>query len=370
MRELRDILGAFAQLEAAGEHAVLASVVRAEGSTYRRPGARMLILPDDQMVGLLSGGCLEGDLLDRARSVREDGAPRLVHYDHRGEDDIVWGLGLGCAGALDVLLERVGPGSPGPLHWLRSWTEARRVGALATGLAAPFLGMRRALRAGGEPEGPLAGSDEALAEALVSGRGARRQLAIDPERGHPEVAPVWIEVFRPPLRLVIFGAGPDVEPVARLASALGWAVLVVDGRPAYARPERFPFPGVRVLLADPAAAPRAAGMDEETHVLVMTHHYLHDRDLLRQLLPSPAAYVGILGPRRRTDDLLEDLRAEGLHLDPGRLARLHGPAGLDLGAEAPEEIALALVAEIQATVTGRSGGWLRERKGPIHEPEP
>lgn len=357
MRELLDILAAFQELEAAAGAAVLASVVRVEGSTYRRPGARMLVLPDDRMVGILSGGCLEGDLLEQARAVREDGAPRLVRYDHRDEDDIVWGLGLGCAGALDVLLERVDSGSPGPLRWLRRWTKSRRRGALATGLEAPHLGQRRALEPNGRPEGPLGGADDALTEALVSGRGTRQRLAS---------GQVWIEVFHPPLRLVVFGAGPDAEPVARLAAELGWDLTVVDGRPAYARPER--FPGARVLLAESATAATAAGLDEETYVLVMTHHYLHDRDLLRQLLPSPAPYVGVLGPQRRTEDLLDELQTEGLRPDASRLARIHAPAGLDLGADAPEEIALALVAEIQAVAAGRSGGWLRERKGPIHEP--
>lgn len=359
MRELRNILAAFDSLgetAPAGAAAVLASVVRVEGSTYRRPGARMLVLPDDRMVGLLSGGCLEGDLLEHTRVVREEGRPRLVRYDHRGEDDLVWGLGLGCAGALDILLEPVAPDAPGPLPWLGRWVRTGETGALATGLEGADLGRHRALREGGSPEGPLAGADEALAAALASGRGGRLRLAS---------GEVWLEVFRPPLRLTVFGAGPDVEPVARLAIGLGWDLTVVDGRPAYARPER--FPEARVVLAEPAAAPAAAGIDAGTFVLVMTHHYLHDRELLRQLLLTPAHYVGVLGPRRRTEDLLEDLRGEGLHADEGQLGRLHAPAGLDLGAEAPEEIALAIVAEIQAVSAGRGGGWLRDRKGPIHD---
>jgi xanthine dehydrogenase accessory factor len=365
MRELRNILAAFDALvtaaipervEAAAASAVLASVVRVEGSTYRRPGARMLVLPGDRMVGLLSGGCLEGDLLEHARAVRERGGARLIHYDHRGEDDLVWGLGLGCAGALDVLLERVDAGSPGPLPWLRRWVRERAKGALATGLEGPALGLRRALQAAGSPEGPLTGADDALREALASGRGGRLRLAS---------GEAWLEVFHPPLRLTIFGAGPDAEPVARLAIELGWDVTVVDGRPAYARAER--FPGARVVLAAPERAPAEAGIDAEGFVLVMTHHYLHDRDLLRHLLRAPARYVGVLGPRRRTEDLLEELRGEGIALDEGALGRLHAPAGLDLGTEAPEEIALALLAEIQAVANGRSGGWLRDRKGPIHD---
>jgi xanthine dehydrogenase accessory factor len=356
MRELRNILAAFEGLAGDDGPAVLASVVRAEGSTYRRPGARMLVLPDDRMVGLLSGGCLEGDLLEHGRGVREGGAPRLVHYDHRGEDDLVWGLGLGCAGALDILLEPVTPRRPGPLPWLARWIRERKAGALATALEEPGLGSHRALAAGGDPEGPLAGADDALREALASGAGFRRRLC---------GKEVWVEVFQPPLRLVVFGAGPDVEPVARLAGELGWDLTIVDGRPAAARPER--FPGARVLRSDPEEAVERAGVDADSFALVMTHHYLHDRELLRRLLPSRARYVGVLGPRRRTEDLLEDLRGEGVYPDEGALARLFAPAGLDLGAEAPEDIALALVAEIQAVAAERSGGWLRDRKGPIHD---
>ena len=134
MRELRNILGAFDQLVAAGDGAVLASVVAVNGSTYRRPGARTLILPDETTIGLVSGGCLEGDLTLRAREVRADGRPRLAHYDSTQESDIVWGLGLGCAGMVDVLLERVDSRHPGPLEWLRECLAARQPGVIVSAL--------------------------------------------------------------------------------------------------------------------------------------------------------------------------------------------------------------------------------------------
>ena len=156
MKELRDILDAYTRLAERGEAGVLASVAHVAGSTYRRPGARMLVLPDDTMVGLISGGCLEGDLLEHARRVRETGVPALVQYDHRGQDDIVWGLGLGCAGAVDVWLERVDARSPGPLRWLEAWSHARESGAIATALSGPRAGERRALTGRGELLGKLA----------------------------------------------------------------------------------------------------------------------------------------------------------------------------------------------------------------------
>jgi xanthine/CO dehydrogenase XdhC/CoxF family maturation factor len=157
--------------------------------------------------------------------------------------------------------------------------------------------------------------------------------------------------------------------VVRIAAELGWEVVVVDWRPAYARRESFPEASA-VVLCEAERVGECVEVDGRSVALVMTHHYLHDRSLLRFLLPSAARFIGILGPKRRTEALLEDLREEGLSVTSEQRDRLHGPAGLDIGAESPEQIALALVAEIQAVLAGRPGGWLREREGPIHDQGP
>jgi xanthine/CO dehydrogenase XdhC/CoxF family maturation factor len=359
VRELRDILETFDAF-AADEAGVLASVVRAEGSTYRRPGARMLALPDDTMVGLISGGCLEGDLLEHARTVRASGKPRLVRYDHSGEDDVMWGLGLGCAGAVDVWLERVDAARPGPLPALRRWLASRERGALAVALDGPQAGMLRTCDEHGLA-GPLdAGEvDAVLAKALASGRGGRRPLA---------GADICIEVFTPPLRLAVFGAGPDAGPLVRAAAGLGWDVVVCDHRPAFAKPERFPEATVREVGIEHAVS--EVGVDAGTHAVVMTHHFENDGRLVRALLATQVPYIGVLGPRRRTEDLLQGLADEGVAIGPLERARVFGPAGLDIGADAPEEIALAIAAEIRAVAARRDGGALRERTGPIHDPTP
>lgn len=359
MRELGDILAAFEDM-APGETGVLASVVHVSGSTYRRIGARLLVLPDDASIGLISGGCLEGDLLARAGAVRERGHPLLVHYDATAEDDIVWGLGLGCAGVVDVLLEPIARDRPGPLAWLAAWRRERATGVLATALAPPHLGRRFALHPDGTIDG---GPSDALRTALLEARntGVSRRLAT------PE-GDVTVEVARPPRRLVVFGAGPDAAPVSRMAVGLGWDVELVDHRPAHARPER--FPGARVHCVPTEDAVARVGVDRDTFVLVMTHHYLVDRALLSDLLPSPVPYIGLLGPRQRADDLLADLEARGVGISADRRDRLHAPAGLDLGGDGPEAIALSLLAEVMAVAEGRPGGWLRDRKGPIHEPGP
>lgn len=357
MRELRDIAAAFEALRA-DDTAVLATVVQVEGSTYRRAGARALLLPDDRVVGLLSGGCLEGDLLERARGVREGGTAERVRYDHRGEDDLVWGLGLGCAGLVDVLLQPVAREAPGPLPRLREALAGHAPALLATvvareGGAAPPLGAEVALSAG--------------ESAALEASGVRARTRWRESQGFR--VELLEERIEPPTPLLVFGAGPDAVPVVRLAAALGFAVHVLDPRPGLARPEHFPEADAVVACA-PEEAVGAAGVTPRSVALVMTHHYLHDRAILSGLLQSPARYVGVLGPRRRTEDLLRDLREGGLEPTPEALERLHGPAGLDLGADGAPEIALALLAEIAAVLAGRRGGPLRERKGPIHEPAP
>jgi xanthine dehydrogenase accessory factor len=358
MRELRDILVAFESM-APGDIGVLASVVHASGSTYRRIGARLLVLPDDDVIGLISGGCLEGDLVARAEEVRKEAAPRLVHYDATAEDDIVWGLGLGCAGVVDVLLEPVKPGRPGPLAWLAAWRRERGTGVLATALDPVRLGSRWALH----PDGGFGGDPgDAVREALIRARTSGRSWRLATRDGE-----VSVEVVRPPRRLVVFGAGPDAAPVARIAVELGWSVEVVDHRSAHARAER--FPGARVHLLPTEEAVARVGMDRDTYVLVMTHHYLVDRALLSELLPSQVAYVGLLGPKQRLEDLVADIEGLGIAVSADQRGRLHGPAGLDIGGEGPEAIALSLLAEVMAVAEGRSGGWLRDRKAPIHEPE-
>ena len=366
MRDLRDIAAAFDALGPGGT-AVLATVVQVEGSTYRRAGARALLLPDDRIVGLLSGGCLEGDLLERAREVRDAGVAARVRYDHRGEDDLVWGLGLGCAGLVDVLLQPVTRDAPGPLPQLREALAAREPALLATvvareGAAAPPLGAGAALSPG--ERSALEASGARARTRWREGQGFRVELLE--------------ERIEPPAPLLVIGAGPDAVPVVRLAAALGFAVTVLDPRPALVRPERFPeAEAVLSFAADapdaieaPAAAARPVDVTPRSVALVMTHHYLHDRAALGWLLETPVRYVGVLGPKRRTDDLLRDLREEGREHSPESLERVHGPAGLDLGADGAEEIALALLAEITAVLAGRRGGPLRERKGPIHDPAP
>jgi xanthine dehydrogenase accessory factor len=179
----------------------------------------------------------------------------------------------------------------------------------------------------------------------------------------------FFEVLVPPLRLLVCGAGHDAIPLVRQAAELGWSVEVMDDREAFLKPHRFPG-AVRFVKSEPIDAARAAGVDERCHVVVMSHNFLRDKDYFRSFLGTPAAYIGMLGPGARLQKILNALRSEGVEPEPDDLSMVHGPAGLDLGGDGPEEVARAIVAEILAVRNGRAGGSLRERRGPIHDRPP
>ena len=367
MKELADIVAAWETICADGGEAVLATVVQVAGSTYRRPGARMLLTPEGRLAGSVSGGCLEGELVKKARWHTRTG-PALVTYDSMdADDDVVWGFGLGCNGVVRVLLERVTPTSPGPLDLLRVCLRERRAGVSATviGGAAP-AGQRLLLLPDGTAHSTLAdaGLDAAVRED------ARRVLAASQSRTETYALPggateVFLEAVLPPLPLIIFGAGHDVAPLVRLAGEIGRHVTVVDVRAMRARPERFPQAD-RVLACAPHEIAAQVTLDARTAAVVMTHNYSDDRRVLEVLLRSPVGYIGQLGPRVRTERLLAEIGDDGLEIGAAQRARLHGPVGLDIGADSPEEIALSVLAEIQAVQAGRSGGSLRERRTPLH----
>lgn len=356
MKELRAIVAAYGGLCERGEAGVLASVVRTAGSTYRRPGARWLWRPDGPAIGLVAGGCLEGDLAERARAMSGASAPLRVRYEVDRDQDLVFGSGLGCKGVVELLLERVDRDRPGPLLWLRDWLATGRAGAIATRRSGAGLGWRAARDTDGHTTASSGPVPPEIASAL--------DLALR-EQSTREHGDLVVEYVPPPIRLAVFGAGPDAEPLVDAALALGWSVVVADHRPAFAKPER--FAGARVVLAGPESAPSAVRVDAETYAVVMTHRFPVDLVLLRGLLAARVAYTAVLGPRQRTEDLLEALRREGALPEETSRGPLFAPAGLDLGAEAPEEIALSITSEILAVARSRTGGFLRERCGPIHD---
>lgn len=347
----------------------LATVAAVEGSSYRRPGARLVLTRDGRRSGSISGGCLEEDMILHLRQVMAEGAPRTLVYDTTRENDLVWGVGLGCNGRITLLLEALSAPPPA-LEFAQAAGGRRRVGSvLATVYAAEdaaLLGTRLALAADGPSweDGLPAAWRAALAEAAGA--------ALADERSAPRAFPrlegrpcVFFEYVPPPPRLAILGAGDDARPLARLARDFGWQVTVADPRPAFATPERFPEADEVLVLRPEEAAGRLA-CDRHTFAVIMTHHYVHDAPFLGALLPRDLAYLGLLGPRKRAERLLGELEAGGLAVTPAMRARLHAPVGLDLGGDTPEAVALSMLSEMQAVLHRRAAGPLRDRPGPIH----
>jgi len=356
MLETRAVLDAAGRLAARGEEGVLATVVRVEGSTYRRPGARLLIGRDGTWVGGVSGGCLEGDLVRKAWWRTAHGAA-VVAYDSTADDDTIWQLGLGCNGIVHVLLERIGPGRPDPLAFVRRSVDERTGGVLATVVRAEpvtglVIGQRFAFAGDGESDGP---DPMRAAAADCLERDRSRTVVVEIGGGEAEV---FSEVVRPPVRLVVFGAGFDAVPLVAAGRALGWHAVVAHRRPRSIRADE-------VIAADPITACDRLRLDGRTAAVVMNHHYPDDTAALAALLRSPVRYVGVLGPRARMERMLAEIGETELdHLD-----RLYAPVGLDIGADAPEEIAAAIVGQIVAVFADRAGGHLRDRPGPIHRRE-
>jgi xanthine dehydrogenase accessory factor len=374
VKELCVIVDAFERARAEGQAAVLATVVKVTGSAYRRAGARMLVTADGRTAGSVSGGCLERDVLDQASRVLQSNEARVVAYDSMSDADIVWGFGLGCNGIVEVLVEPVPhDGKHGPLAFLADCLHHRQVGVLATVFAveertAVRVGQRAMLSSRWPATHDIGERD--LAEAILGDAratlegGRSRVRTYETAAGRVEV---FIEVVQPPILLVVFGAGPDAIPLVHFAKQLGWHVTLVDHRPGYATRVRFPSADVLIVCRPEDVLERVA-IEPHTVVALMTHNYLHDLELLKRLLPTRLRYIGILGPGQRMRKLLDDIRATGRTLSEESLGRLYGPIGLDIGAETPEEIALAVVAEISAVVTGRRGGASRHREGSLHEP--
>lgn len=374
MKELHDLLAAVEAAEARGEPAALATIIGVRGSTYRRAGARLLTLASGAQTGNISGGCLEGDVAVVAGEVLAARRPRLVTYDLTADDDAVWGLGLGCNGAIEVFVEPTTADDPlwAAVRTALGQDETLVVATVVEGTDAVPAGRRIVVRAAGAGAPARHGSLGDAAADHEIGRLAE-QARRDRQPRTPTVQTtggrlrLFVEVLHPPMRLIVCGAGHDAIPVVRLAAQLGWRVLVVDRREAFLTRERFPDATAFVNTEFPEAG-RRVPTDAHTAVLIMTHNYIHDRDLLQAFLPTPAAYLGMLGPRARTEKILRDVEAGGVVISGERRAHLYGPVGLDIGSEGPDEIAVAAVGEILAVMRGREGGFLRARGAPIHVP--
>lgn len=368
MRESDQILSLWAESEQAGESAVLVTVVRTRGSSYRLPGARLIITAKGRRAGSVSGGCLEDDLVKRSWWLTEGGRRVIRRYDTTSDDDATPAYGLGCNGIIDVLLERVTPAESSILTLLSSVRETRRPAAVLHVLQPHSLaGKRISIDCDGHvireiSDAGLASQLEIAAQTAL----AERSSAHITFNENGQTVECFVEVLTPPVRLLVFGAGDDAIPVTELAHYLGWNVFVYDGRPHYARPERFPkADAVTTASIDDLQSQVDPRVDAWTVATLMTHSYSQDLAALRALAEKPLRYLGILGPRKRTAQLLIDAGLDASSL----AAPLHSPMGLDIGADGPQQVALSVIAEIQASLNRRLGGQLKQRAGSIHSRE-
>ncbi len=376
---MREVLAALERLLAEPKGGALVTITRTTGSAYRREGAKMVCRPGGELVGSISGGCLESDVYEVSLQVVQRAETEVVTYDTNAENDNVWGLGLGCNGTVEVLIE--------PLDWWRSpagrtvfaaWhgrVQHGRSCALATVLMENGERVRRAERILVDLDGTTIGSlGGAGLDAAVAACAAAigRDEAVRPSRRvtltHAGTAyDVFVDVIRPPLRLIVYGGGHDAIPMVEMARSLGLMVTLVDSRPQFARAERFPAAD-QVLCVQPEDFSRQVSFEGRPALILMTHNYLKDREVLGQILTSPAEfeYVGALGPYARTEQMVDELRAQGITPDAEKLAAIRTPIGLDLGADTPAEVALAVLAEVMAVKNRRSARPLREKRATIH----
>lgn len=358
MKEITAIIQSYQAAKQAGVKVALATVVHVEGSSYRKPGARMLVTEKGEITGAISGGCLEGDALRRALLAIVQQKNRIVTYDTTDED-VTFGVQLGCNGIVHILFEYIDyADADNPVELLQQTLETdRKPVVLCTFFAE---------RSSGEQPGT---------GLLVTGHGVsgklkdvHLQVQEDARIALQDRASVirqydgyrcLLEVIQPRICLVIAGAGNDAIPVVEAARQLGWQVVVADGRATHAHAGRFPLAD-QVIVGSPEAVVKELRIDERTAFVLMTHNYNYDKEMLSLVVNRPTPYIGSLGPRKKLDRMLEELQLAAL-------PKIYGPIGLDIGADTADEIAIAIIAEIKAVISGRNGASLKLKDAPIHD---
>jgi xanthine dehydrogenase accessory factor len=372
MKEIREIINAYNKARKNEKRLALATLVHLNGSSYRRPGARMIVDEEGQLTGAISGGCLEGDALRKAVFCIHTQIPKLVVYDTSDEEDATIGIQLGCSGIIQVLFEPIDENDPlNPIELLKKAIHKRQNTVLVT-LYAPQIkkgdtvGTSILLEDSGEfhnnstfqfvPETLM----QDINETLTIKKSSFKSYNLN---DHPFSA--FLSFISPPISLVIVGAGNDAIPLQSIAETLGWEVTIVDGRHTYAKIERFSS-ACQIIVSKPEKVLQQIPIDEKTVFVLMTHNYNYDYAILKALLSKNAPYIGALGPKKKLDNMITDLKAENIFLNERQKNILYGPVGLELGAETPAEIALSITAEIMSVMHNKKGGSLRNLLTEIH----
>ncbi|PWS26021.1 alanine dehydrogenase [Pedobacter yonginense] len=368
MREIKDIIKSYELADKAGLKTALATVVQVEGSSYRRPGARMLICENGQLTGAISGGCLEGDALRKALSAILQQENKLVTYDSTDEDDAKFGVQLGCNGIVYILFEPINREEiNNPISLLKQIEEKRENAVLST-----LFSLEEPQQVGTilmtKNEILQKGIADDLVEVIASDAKNtlnERSSTIKSYQVNGKSLSALHDFIEPPIALVIAGAGNDVQPLVEIAAVLGWQITVADGRQTHATVQRFPKADL-VLVAKPDALLNKIEIDNRTALVLMSHNYNYDLAMLDGLLQIQTPYIGVLGPKKKLMRMLGELEIE----ESRNLDHVHGPVGLDIGAETAEEIAISIVSEIRAVFARRSGKTLKDKNAPIHQASP
>jgi xanthine/CO dehydrogenase XdhC/CoxF family maturation factor len=364
MKELNDIILAYDKAILQNKQTVLATVVKVDGSSYRRPGARMLVTEDGEITGAISGGCLEGDALRKAQFAMFEQKNKLEIYDTTDDEDHKLGVQLGCNGIVYILFEPINnDDANNPVNLLKSIAQERKDAVLVTLVD---------LNKNSEQKGTVAFINETesffkpdemhdLKDECVHVLARKSSTIKDYEVNRSAL----LQFIPPSMQLAIVGAGNDVQPLVEIASILGWNIIVVDGRPAYATQQRFPKAN-KISLTKPADILSAIHIDEQTAVVLMTHNYTYDIASLQQLINTNCKYIGVLGPKKKLQKMFDELHENGTMVNSEKIQNIYGPVGLDIGAETAEEIALSVIAEIKAVFEQRQGDSLKEKATTIH----
>ncbi len=372
MNELKEIIKAYDAAKESGNACVLATVVHVQGSSYRRPGARMLVLENGLMIGAISGGCLEGDALKKALLTFTEKKSRLVSYDTSDEDDATIGIQLGCEGIIQVLFEYiVSTDLNNPIELLRKAIAKRQLAIIVTlydlsDKRNNQMGTCFLLDNQGEVNSLISSAllnqliHHDANQVLLSNLSVFKTYSLE-----NIVTNAFIEYLRPPISLVVVGAGNDAVPLMQMATILGWEVNVVDGRSTHAKKERF-ISACQVIVSRPELVVDQILIDSRTCFVLMTHNYKYDLQMLKALIDKDVSYIGILGPKKKMQKMLNDIESEKIELSEQQLSKIYGPTGLDIGAETAEEIAISIIAEIQAVFNQKQGTMLKWKKDQIH----
>jgi len=367
MKEIKSIVEAYNSIDLSQTKAALATVARVEGSSYRRTGARMLVLDDGTYLGGISGGCLEGDALRRAQKAIIQDKPSIVTYDTTQDDGAQIGVGLGCNGIIDVLFTPLRDEETNPVKILSTLTETRRLRILAA-----ITGGNETMNALGKAT--LYENDEQFLQSFPVPHIAPEVLT-DIKRclnnqssatlnyctKQNQEVKVFIEVILPVVHLVLYGGGYDVHPFVRIAKELGWNVTVVMN---INKANKSLFTTATEVLHNKGE--KQAAIDNYSAIVLMAHDYKTDFNNLQRLLETKTRYIGLLGPRKRTQKMFDTMMKEGNVVSEENMQRIFSPTGLDIGALTPEEIALSICAEIRSVFANRNGTSLRLREGTIH----